>query len=86
MARDRIKAWLREVLRRLYQAGMKIHLARFYVDDIRLILSPIPKGHRWDKEHVKLAYKRSWELEDEELDLEEGDRMGWVLVDIMNAV
>ncbi len=50
MARLRIIAWLREVLRRLVEAGIKIFLAKFYMDDIRLVLTLIPKGHRWDKE------------------------------------
>ena len=66
---------MREVLKRLEQAGVKCYLAKFYVDDIRLVLSLIPRGHRWDREQGKLAYRRSWELEDEELNLEEGERM-----------
>ena len=86
MARLRIIAWLREVLRKLEEAGIKVYLAKFYVDDIRLVLSLIPKGHRWDKGQGKLAYRRSWELEDEEQDLEDGERMGRVLVDLITAV
>ena len=51
MARLRIIAWLREVLRRLEQAGIKVYLAKFYVDDIRLVLNLISWGYgrtrRW---------------------------------------
>ncbi|MCP3678952.1 MAG: hypothetical protein GY782_01110, partial [Gammaproteobacteria bacterium] len=44
VARLRIIAWLVEVLKRLVDAGIKIFLAKFYVDDIRLVLSLIAKG------------------------------------------
>ena len=46
MVRLRIISWKREVLRRLEQAGIKCYLAKFYVDDIRLVLSLIPRSHR----------------------------------------
>ena len=57
MARLRIISWMREVLKRLEQAGVKCYLAKFYMDDIRLVLSLIPRGHRWDRKQGKLAYQ-----------------------------
>ena len=48
---------MREVLKRLEQAGVKCYLAKFYMDDIRLVLSLIPRGHRWDRKQGKLAYQ-----------------------------
>ena len=59
MARLKIIAWLREVLRRLEQAGITVYLAKLYVDDIRLVLNLISWGFRWDKELGELAYRCS---------------------------
>ena len=57
MARLRIIAWLREVRRRLEQAGIKVYLAKFYVDDIRLVLNLISWGYTWNKVLGELAYR-----------------------------
>ena len=47
IARARMNRWARIVKCSLEKMGLKIWLLVFYVDDVRLICSPIQMGYRW---------------------------------------
>ena len=47
VARIRMRRWLRIVKFHFLRAGMKIWLIYYYVDDIRLVMSPLPRDWRW---------------------------------------
>ena len=50
--------WIRLVRYNLNTIGVTIWLIIFYVDDVRILTSPIPKGWRWVE---KLQSNNTWE-------------------------
>ena len=52
VAKMRMTRWARMVLCSLKALGVTVWLLAFYVDDVRIVCSPIPRGYKWHQ-HTK---------------------------------
>ena len=86
VAKFRMINWMRELVTLLEKAGLRVLLAEFYVDDIRLVLDWFDKGYRWDAELGSLSFREEWWEQDDILNLEDDERMGNVILTIMNQI
>ena len=53
---------------------------------MRFILDLIARGWRWDKNEGRVMFRKEWELEDNQLNLMDDERVGRILLDVMNQV
>ena len=58
--------WGREITNICLREEMKIWLSAIYVDDVRMIISALEKGKRWQEKEKRFTYKVDWEKEDNE--------------------
>ena len=80
----RIIKWMKSMKEVLTDCGLQVWLAMFYVDDIRFVMSPIPRGWGWDRKNKKLTFSEDRERQDLVLNLRPDDRTAQVLLEIMN--
>ena len=96
-ARMRMARWLRTVKHHLKKVGMKIWLCVYYVDDVRLVVSPLPLGWRWTAQPHgwtvgKVSYPRGGSFQfkeewgEEDRGLSETERTSKQLLTLMNDV
>ena len=74
-ARLRMVRWMRDLKRVLGENGVKVMMAGFYVDDVRLVTPVIPPGLRWDPHKKKIIFDQAWLVEDLEKDQDQRDRL-----------
>ena len=67
VAKIRVAVWLMEIRDTLNHNSIYVVLCFFYVDDIRLLTSPIPLGVRWDHQTGTFKYEDKWREEDKEM-------------------
>ena len=55
-------AWFKMILKSLIEAGVEVHAALKYIDDVNMVATMLALGSRWRSGRVE--YRNEWELED----------------------
>ena len=78
--------WGRRLLTIMNENKIKVWLAAFYVDDVRLVTSLLEKGVRWDNKEKKFVRKVGWQEEDEKENINEMQRTAREIRKAMNSI
>ena len=86
VARIVMGEWGDEVKKILGANNIKTYLEGLYVDDLRWILSSLPRGWRWNQEEKRFSFREDWREEDEKGGLSNAQRMAREVNKLMNSV
>ena len=78
--------WARKLLGILNENKIKVWLAAFYVDDVRLLTSVVDKGVRWHTKEKKFLKKDDWLEEDEKDNISDERRTAREMRKAMNSI
>ena len=85
VARTRMIMFMREMKRKVAELeGIRMFLAKVYVDDTALVSTSIERGWRYDKCEGKLVWTQAWS--DEDFGVASDVRTARVMVDVANSL
>ena len=88
IAKIRMASWLRHVKFALKKAGIEVWMTKLYVDDVRLVVSEVPRGHGWRKGSNTPEYLHSEEgaIRDIDDDFTYQRRTANKILELMNMI
>ena len=86
VARIVMTEWARRLLKILDENKIRVWMAAFYVDDVRLLTSIIDKGARWETKEKKFKKRDDWLAEDEKENMSDERRTSREIRKVMNSI
>ena len=78
--------WGEEFTKIMMTANINVYMKCLYVDDIRIVVSVMKKGTRWNPASKCLEYREEWELEEKDTEESNTSRMSRLLRPAMSSI